>query len=220
MKRALDIVVSLLVLFLFLPFGLIIVIVLRCTGERYVFYVQQRVGKHEQTFGLIKFASMLRDSPNMATGTVTVERDPRVLPFGRFLRKTKLNEIPQLLNVLKGDISLVGPRPLTPQTFAYYDREVQEQIAQMTPGLTGVGSIILRDEEGIVARLGMEALKCHKEYIAPYKGQLEMWYREHRSLLLDVKLFFLTALVVLAPGNRLAAKTFKDLPPAPFKDLL
>jgi lipopolysaccharide/colanic/teichoic acid biosynthesis glycosyltransferase len=92
MKRCLDVMASLLALLVFLPFGLPIALVLRLTGEGWIFYRQPRVGQGGRTFGLIKFATMLKNSPNLGTGTLTVKNDPRVLPAGRWLRKTKLNE--------------------------------------------------------------------------------------------------------------------------------
>ncbi len=220
MKRLLDIMVSLVALTLFLPFGLVIALVLRLTGEGEIFYVQQRIGRAGAPFGLLKFATMLKDSPNMGPGTVTEKNDPRVLPFGKFLRKTKLNEVPQFLNVLKGDISLVGPRPLTAQTFGYYPPDVQEKVVEVMPGLTGVGSIIFRDEEGLIARLGKPPVQCHQEYIAPYKGQLELWYIAHRGLWLDLKIIFMTVLAVLGAGEALARKVLGGLPPSPFEDLM
>lgn len=218
LKRLLDIALSAITLLLFLPLGIPIALLLRLTGEGEVFYAQPRIGKGRKMFGLLKFATMLKDSPNMGTGTVTVQNDPRVLPAGKFLRKTKLNEVPQLLNVLKGDMSIVGPRPLTEQTFGYYPPEVQEKIIQLQPGLTGIGSIVFRDEESILAKSNLEPLDCYREVISPYKGQLEMWYFEHHSLWVDLKLIFLTALVILAPSANLHGKILKALPPRPFDE--
>ena len=212
MKRLLDIVISLIAILLFLPFGLMIAVILRLTGEGEVFYVQPRVGKDGRFFGLIKFVTMLKDSPNIGTKTVTVRNDPRVLPFGRLLRKAKLNEVPQLLNVLKGDMSIVGPRPLTPETFAYFPPDIQEQVIKVKPGLTGIGSIVFRDEESIVAMSKKSIIDCYREDVAPYKGELELWYIENKSLWLDLKLIFLTALVVINPHNMLYRKVVPDLP--------
>jgi len=212
MKRLLDIAISLIAILLFLPFGLMIAVILRLTGEGEVFYVQPRVGKDGRFFGLIKFVTMLKDSPNIGTKTVTVRNDPRVLPFGRLLRKAKLNEVPQLLNVLKGDMSIVGPRPLTPETFAYFPPDIQEQVVKVKPGLTGIGSIVFRDEESIVAMSKKSTIDCYREDVAPYKGELELWYIENKSLWLDLKLIFLTALVVINPRNILYKKVVPDLP--------
>ncbi len=212
MKRLLDIIISLTAILIFLPFGLMIAVILRLTGEGEVFYVQPRVGKDGRLFGLIKFVTMLKDSPNIGTRTVTVKDDPRVLPFGRFLRKAKLNEVPQLLNVLKGDMSIVGPRPLTPETFSYYPSDIQQQILKVKPGLTGVGSIVFRDEESIMATRCKSTLDCYKEDVAPYKGELELWYIENESLWLDLKLIFLTALVVISPHSMFYRKIMPSLP--------
>ncbi len=197
MKRLLDIFLALCMLLPFLPFGLLIAFFLRLTGEGEIFYVQKRIGRGGNVFGLLKFATMLKNSPNMGTGSVTVKNDPRVLPLGHLLRKTKLNEVPQILNVLKGDMSFVGPRPLTNQTFICYTEAVQAEIKKVQPGLTGVGSIVFRDEESILARSGKAPLDCYREDIAPYKGALELWYIKHSSFWLDLKLIALTAIAVL-----------------------
>ena len=98
-------------------------------------------------FKLYKFATMLKNSPNIGTGTITIENDPRVLPFGHFLRKSKINELPQLINILLGDMSVIGPRPLTPENNNLYSENVKDKLAKVRPGLSGVGSIIFRDEE-------------------------------------------------------------------------
>ena len=202
MKRLLDLSLSLAAALVFLPVGLVIAAVLRLTGEGEVFYRQERVGRDGKSFGLLKFATMLKKSPSIGTGTITLKNDPRVLPFGRFLRKTKLNEVPQVLNVLKGDMSLVGPRPLTPQTFAFYSPEVQREIVRVRPGLTGVGSIVFRDEESILGRSPLSAVDCYREEIAPLKGRLELWYLRNRSFWLDVRIILLTLVVVAVPSSR------------------
>ena len=102
MKRTLDVVLSFLALVVLVPFLLPVAVILRFTGEGEVFYIQERVGLGGNSFGLYKFATMLKNSPNIGAGEITVRGDPRVLPFGQFLRKTKLNELPQLWNILLG----------------------------------------------------------------------------------------------------------------------
>lgn len=215
MKRLLDLILGLCILILFLPIGVLIALLLRLTGEGEVFYRQERIGIGGNPFGLLKFATMVKNSANMATGTVTVKNDPRVLPIGKFLRKTKLNEVPQIINVLKGDMSMVGPRPLTAQTFNFYSASVQAEIKKIKPGLTGVGSIVFRDEESIMARSSKPPIDCYQEDIAPHKGALELWYIQHKSFWLDLELIALTAAAVLLPRSRLHLKFLKDLPATP-----
>jgi len=212
LKRAVDFFLSFVALLILSPLMLPVIVILRFTGEGKVFYRQERVGKGGKLFGLLKFATMLENSPNMKGGDITVRNDPRVLPFGRILRKTKINELPQLLNVFSGNMSIIGPRPLTPRTFSYYAKDVQEQISTLKPGLSGIGSIIFRDEESILASSKKPHLDCYKEDIAPFKGELEIWYKKHQSFLLDVSLIFLTIWVVLFPNSRLPHKLFSDLP--------
>ena len=137
MQRSLDILLSGLALLVLSPLLVPVAIALRLTGEGEVFFIQQRVGRGGQPFGLYKFATMLKDSPNIGTGELTVHNDPRVLPVGRFLRKSKINELPQLINVLIGDMSIAGPRPQTPRCFAAFPPAMQDRIKQVRPGLSG-----------------------------------------------------------------------------------
>ena len=119
MIRFFDVLLSGLSLIVLAPVFVPIMFVLRLTGEGESFYVQQRVGRSQRSFGLFKFATMFKDSPNLGTGTITVRNDPRVLPVRIILRKTKVNELPQLLNVFFGSMSLIGPRPVTKTYFNY-----------------------------------------------------------------------------------------------------
>jgi len=215
LKRALDIILSLIATILFLPFGIPIAMVLRFTGEGEIFYLQERIGKGRKPFQVYKFATMLKDSPNIGSGDITITGDPRVLPAGRFLRKTKLNEVPQVLNILFGSMSVVGPRPLTPRNFSYYSDEDQEIIGRMRPGLTGIGSIVFRDEESILGASDKPFDQCYKEDIAPYKARLERWYYHHQGLLTDLMIIAVTAWVVLRPQSNVYRKIWHDLPEAP-----
>jgi lipopolysaccharide/colanic/teichoic acid biosynthesis glycosyltransferase len=206
-------IVSFITLLILSPLFIPIVIALRLTAEGEVFYFQERIGLNNSRFQIWKFATMLKNSMNMGTGSITLQNDFRVTPIGKFLRKTKINELPQIINILKGDISLVGPRPLVTKTFSAYSSEVQERIYKVKPGLTGIGSIIFRDEESIIsAEKDEDPHEFYKRVIAPYKGELEMWYQDHRSFFLDLQLIFMTAWVILFPKSRLYEKWFKDLP--------
>ena len=217
-KRLLDIIVSFLALIILSPILLPLIIVLKFSAEGYVFYFQDRIGKDRVNFKIIKFATMLKDSPNLASGSITLSGDWRVTKPGKFLRKTKINELPQIINILKGDISLVGPRPLVTKTFSAYNEDVQSKIYNVKPGLTGIGSIIFRDEESIISAVKDEdPHEFYKRIIAPYKGELEMWYQSNCSFLLDLQLIFMTAWVILVPTSKLYEKWFKDLPKRSFK---
>ena len=149
MTRLFDIILSSMALIMLLPLLGPLALLLSCTGEGKVFYRQERIGKGK-IFKLLKFATMLENSPNLPGGDITFWNDPRVLPVGKYLRLTKINELPQLINIMVGDISVVGPRPLTFKNFNMYDVDTQNIISKMRPGLTGVGSIVFRDEESIL----------------------------------------------------------------------
>jgi lipopolysaccharide/colanic/teichoic acid biosynthesis glycosyltransferase len=155
---------------------------------------------------------MLKDSPNIGTRSITLPGDPRVLPFGKFLRKTKINELPQLFNVLRGDMSIVGPRPLVPEIFEVFPPELQAHVYDSKPGLTGIGSIIFRDEESLFAETNLEPKVFYRQVIAPYKGALELWYGENRSMWTDLKIVLTTAWVILFPKSNLPNRLFKSLP--------
>lgn len=214
-KRVFDFLVALVALaILIVPLG-VIMIALRFSGEGEVFYRQKRIGYRNETFGIWKFATMLKDSPNLGTGSLTVRGDPRVTRVGRVLRATKINELPQLINVLTGEMSFVGPRPQMKVDFDIYPKRVRDEIYSVRPGVTGIGSIVFRDEEFLLSRPGVDPRKFYEEKIAPYKGALEMWYLEHRSLLLDLKLLFLTVWVVIRPQSHIVYRTLRDLPTRP-----
>ena len=212
-KRLLDIIVSFITLILLIPIFIPIIFILLISDEGEVFYFQDRYGKYNSIFKIWKFSTMQKNSMNMGSGSITLKNDPRVTKFGSILRKTKINELPQIINILKGDISLVGPRPLVTQTFKAYNKTVQSRIYNIKPGLTGIGSIIFRDEESIISSIKDEdPHKFYKRVIAPYKGELELWYQDNRSFYLDLQLIFITAYVILFPSSRFYEKWFKDLP--------
>lgn len=196
MKRTFDLTcVCCALIVLALPLA-IVALILRLTGEGEIFYRQERVGRGGKPFGILKFATMLKNSPQMGGGDITVNNDPRVLPFGRFLRKTKINELPQLFNVLRGDMSLIGYRPLTPRVAAMFPPEYWRSLADIRPGLSGLGSVAFRDEERLLTRTG-DRERTYAEVIVPYKAALELWYAEHADFGLDMKLVLLTMLAVL-----------------------
>jgi lipopolysaccharide/colanic/teichoic acid biosynthesis glycosyltransferase len=211
-KRIIDILIAGIALILLSPILIPVMIILAFTGEHEIFYFQKRVGYKKQLFDIWKFATMLKNSPNIGTGEITLRNDPRVMPFGSFLRRTKINELPQIFNVLKGEMSIVGPRPLMEISFQKYKDEIQNKIYNSKPGMTGIGSLIFRDEESLVSAQTGNHMKYYEEYIFPYKGALEMWYQQNASIFTDFKIIFLTAWSIVFPKNKLAIKFFKDLP--------
>lgn len=213
--RALDVLLSGLALLCALPVLLVIALVLRFSGEGEVLYRQQRVGLGGKLFGLLKFATMLKDSPNLGSGLLTLQNDPRVLPFGRFLRKTKLNELPQLYNVLRGDMSLIGPRPQAPAHFDVFPAHVKSELVKVRPGLSGIGSIVFRDEESLLSVPGRDPERYYAEVIAPYKGELELWFIARRSLYLYLALIALTVWAIVWSKAVPYRSLLPDLPAPP-----
>ncbi len=211
-KRLCDIILSTLVLIVLSPILVPVVIGLKLTGEGYIFYSQKRIGFKQQYFQMLKFATMLKDSPNIGTGEITVRNDPRVTPMGGFLRKSKINELPQVINVLMGDMSIVGPRPLVDSGFNDYSEFVQARVYNSKPGITGIGSIIFRDEEEQISKSKLTPQEYYKQFIAPYKGEVEMWYQDHKSFGTDFKIIILTAWVIIFPKSDLVYRWFEDLP--------
>jgi lipopolysaccharide/colanic/teichoic acid biosynthesis glycosyltransferase len=211
-RRLFDIAFSAIALLLFLPWGMIIAAILRLTGEGEVLYRQERVGLHGKLFRVLKFATMVKDSEQMASGLLTVRDDPRVLPFGRFLRRTKLNEVPQLWNVLVGEMSVIGPRPQAPPHFVLYSEVVRMELTKVRPGLSGMGSIVFRDEESLLNSGGVADREVYETEIASYKGELELWYVTHRSVGIDLALILLTVWSIFRPKSRLYRRIFLDLP--------
>jgi len=194
--RLVDVFVSSIILILISPFLIFIAILLRFTGEGEIFYLQERVGRNKVNFKIIKFATMIKNSPNIGTGSITTPEDPRVLPLGHFLRKTKINELPQLINILIGDMSLVGPRPLMLKQFNFYSSLDQEVVTKMRPGLTGSGSIVFRNEESFFKN-GVNPDEVYLNIISPAKGLLETWYFNNKSIKLYLYLVLITAKVVI-----------------------
>ena len=215
MIRFFDIFFSLLGILFLGPLLIPISILLLFTGEHKVFYKQNRVGKCGKVFGLLKFATMLEDSPNLPGGDITSGNDPRVLKYGNFLRKTKINELPQLINILRGDISIIGPRPLTPKNFQMYNPDVQVMISKVRPGLSGIGSMVFRDEESVIALSPKSSIKCYQEDISPYKGKLQCWFIDNKSFLLYLALILITAWIVVFPKSKIIWKIFPELPSPP-----
>ena len=214
MQRFFDIIFSLLALICLLPFLLPIALALKFTGEGEILFSQKRVGKNGKLFNLFKFATMLKNSPNLGSGTVTLKDDPRVLPFGGFLRKTKINELSQLINILRGDMSIVGPRPQTPRCFDVFPLEYQNIIKKVKPGLSGLGPVVFRDEENILSE-NEASIDFYDTVIAPYKGEVESFYVHSQNIVTYFKIILATVWVVLFPKSKIIWRLFPKLPSPP-----
>jgi len=215
LKRSFDILTSGIAILILSPLLIPIIIGLKLTGEGYVFYKQERVGYENKPFLIWKFATMLKNSSKMPGGIMTTKKDPRITPMGGFLRKSKINELPQLFNIFFGNMSVVGPRPVMKVSFEAYPKEIQKVIYNVKPGLTGIGSIIFRDEEKLITDVknnGVDLWEFYKGKIYPFKGKLEIWYQNNKSFSLDIKLVFITAWTVLNPSTQIVFRWFKDLP--------
>lgn len=212
MKRFVDVIISFSILFVFSPFLLVLSIILKISGEHEVFYVQERIGFKNKKFKLYKFVTMRKPPSNLPYNEFSADNFDRVTPMGKLLRLTKINELPQLINVLKGDMSLVGPRPLIPVSFNMYTDEVKNKLYFMKPGLTGIASIIFRDEEKLFLGTGENYKEYYQENIIPYKGTLETWYYDNKSMKLDITILILTALAIISPKINLHYKVLKSLP--------
>ena len=218
-KRIFDIASSSIACIILAPFLLPILILLRLTSEGEVFYLQKRIGLNKRPFMIYKFATMLKNSSKMTGGMITTQNDPRVTYMGGFLRKSKINELPQLINIIIGDMSVVGPRPVMKVSFEAYPSKIKEVIYNVKPGLTGIGSIIFRDEEDLISNVkndGGDVWDFYKNTIYPFKGEVEIWYQNNKSFFLDIKLIFITAWVIFSPNSKIYEKLFKDLPKRSF----
>lgn len=213
--RFFDILFSSAAIVILSPLFITVSIILLLTGEGKVIYRQTRIGKFQKEFKLFKFVTMLENSEFIGTQDLTIKNDPRILPFGRFLRNSKINELLQLLNVLNGDMTLVGFRPQTPNAFNLFSSKGRDLISVNQPGLTGVGSIVFSNEESLLDFAGDDSLNFHKSVIVPHKEQLEIWWVKNRSLLNYFYAILLTVITIVFGkkiGNRFLWKSLPELP--------
>ncbi|MGV9013404.1 MAG: sugar transferase [Flavobacteriales bacterium] len=190
LKRAFDILFSLLLLLILLPLLLVFALAVAFTSPGGAFFSQERVGKGARIFRLLKFRTMRPGSE--AQGQLTIGgRDPRITAVGYFLRKTKLDELPQLWNVLVGDMSVVGPRPEVPKYVALYSAE-QRHVLSVRPGITGMASINYIDENEMLARSD-EPEKTYIREVMPAKLALDLKYVQEQNILLDLRIILATA---------------------------
>jgi lipopolysaccharide/colanic/teichoic acid biosynthesis glycosyltransferase len=190
MKRGFDLVVASLGLALLSPLFLLIALAVKLDSPGPVFYRQIRVGKAEVLFRVLKFRSMFNDVGKSGR-LVTVMGDPRITRFGRVMRKWKLDELPQLINVISGNMSLVGPRPEVSEYLDCYSPQQREVLFSVKPGITDLAAIEYRDEEMILARAA-DPEKTYREVILPKKYELYERYISERDFWLDLQLILET----------------------------
>ncbi len=188
-KRIFDIVCSSIGLAVLSPLFLIVAIAIKLNSKGPIFFKQKRVGQYGETFYIYKFRTMVNDAEKLGK-QITVGGDNRITSVGKFLRKYKLDELPQLINVVKGDMSLVGPRPEVPRYVNLYT-DSQKKVFEVKPGITDIASIEYRNENDI-----LQGVKNPEEYyidvIMPHKLSLNMKYIENISVLRDIKIIFQT----------------------------
>jgi len=199
LKRIIDITLSGLAIIVLSPLFVIISILIKLTGED-IFFLQERVGQGEKPFNLVKFTTMPKGSEKL--GYITTSVDPRPTTLGRFLRKTKINEIPQLINVFLGDMSIIGPRPLLRVHAEIYPENTRKKLYSMRPGLIGIGSLYFHHEDNLLASVD-NPNQYYEKVIMPKKAELELWYNQNWSVLLDIRLLLLSFLILLGVKRKI-----------------
>lgn len=194
-RRTLDILISGLGIILLLPVFLLLALLIKRDSPGPAFYWGDRVGRHSRPFRILKFRTMFETTASYDGPKVTGTGDPRITPLGQWLRDTKINELPQLWNVLKGDMSLVGPRPEDRDFVAHWPADIREVLLSVRPGITSPASVLYRNEETM-----LEAGNVVDQYlksILPSKLRLDLLYVNHRSFLTDLDVMFWTVLALL-----------------------
>ncbi|MFH1657159.1 MAG: sugar transferase [bacterium] len=192
-KRLFDIISSFLGLIVLLPLLIIIGLIIKIDSKGPVFYRGVRVGKNEKLFKIFKFRTMVPNAEKLG-GPSTAENDPRATRVGKLLRKYKFDELPQLINVLKGEMSIVGPRPQVEKYVALYSQD-EKIILTIKPGMTDYASIKLINLDEILGNKDVD--KRYKEVIEPEKNKLRVEYAKHNSIFIDFKIIIKTFLALL-----------------------
>jgi lipopolysaccharide/colanic/teichoic acid biosynthesis glycosyltransferase len=188
-KRIFDVAASIIGLIILLPFFIIIAILIKLNDKGPIFYKQKRIGQNFKPFELLKFRTMIVNADKIGPA-VTKDGDPRITKIGRFLRKTKLDELPQLWNVIRGDMSIVGPRPEVEKYIQYYEDDYKE-ILKVKPGITDYATIKFRNEEGILSKYD-DTESAYIKYVLPEKIKLYKTYIKEISFFTDLKIIFWT----------------------------
>lgn len=195
MKRLFDIVASLIGLIIFAPVMLIVAITVKVTSPGSVFFSQKRLTKGMREFNIYKFRSMVSNELREKNTVQIKGSSSEITPIGKFMRKTKLDELPQFWNILKGDMSFIGPRPELPRRLKYYS-DRQKEIFSVRSGISSPASIVFSDEEYLMNQV-QDPEKFYIEEIMPYKIELNLYYIEHQSFFYDIWLIIATLLKIV-----------------------
>lgn len=198
-KRIFDFIVSFIGLILLSPVMIIISLCIKLDSKGSVFYRGVRTGKYGQPFRIYKFRTMVKNAEQIG-GTSTAENDPRITRLGNFLRKYKLDELPQLINVIKGDMSLVGPRPEVYEYTCMYDED-ERVILTVSPGITDYASIKFRNLNSILAAATTDPDEYYRDVIRPQKNLLRIKYVKDKGFYTDIKILIRTLGVILKPDK-------------------
>ncbi|MEO7002158.1 MAG: sugar transferase [Ktedonobacterales bacterium] len=194
-KRAFDIVFSLTLLLLLSPFLLVVALAVKLSDGGPILYRHERVGRYGTHFFILKFRTMVQR--HAFKSELTLRRDPRITPIGRFLRATKLDELPQLINVLRGEMSVVGPRPESPRYVAHYTPEMRAAL-DLRPGLTGPASVLFRSQEQLLD--GMDFEQYYVAVLMPVKMGINLEYVAHHSVWIDLTIIARTIIALFRPS--------------------
>ena len=199
-KRISDILISLVLILLFAPLMLFSVLLVILSSPGPLFYMQKRVGRNGEAFSIIKFRTMTVGADKCGP-SVTSADDVRITPVGRFMRRTKLDELPQLFNVLRGDMSLVGPRPQVPRFVDEFHSDLKDVVLSVPPGVTGITALCFRNEEKMLEQID-DRERYYIDHIMPVKLKLDAWYVRNRRLSADLFLLAATACLLSYPPLR------------------
>lgn len=209
-KRGADVVFAIIGILLSAPLLCLSIFILLLCGETAPIYTSYRSGKQGLLFRMYKLRTMKRSKPSKSP--LTAYNDKRISVFGRFLRFSKIDELPQFFNILNGDLSFVGPRPMLPEVFQYYPKEIQKSLSSIRPGVTGIGSIVFRNEGSLFKNVKGSYEEFYKDQIAPVKGELELWYIQNKSFGIDFKILVFTVIAVLYGQVKSIERRFENLP--------
>ena len=210
LKRGADIIFSILGILISAPLLLISIFLIFTSGETSPLYISYRIGKDGVLFRMFKLRTMSRT--RLSKSPLTAYNDNRINFFGRFLRFSKIDELPQFFNILNGDLSFVGPRPMLPEVYIFYSDKTRKKLNKIRPGVTGIGSIVFRNESDLFKKVKGSHESFYKDNIAPAKAELELWYTKNRSFVIDFKILVFTMVALFYGKVKSLKRHFKNLP--------